>query len=176
MFQFNEEHLAPGLEGLTVLTEFEPLQISSMSKFSNKQNFVFGTPEQMLPGLISWTKAAYEAHTVGVGNFKVFIPSLSNVFGEPYYVLEAEPTGRRSHMNSYTPPPPRGFEIFIHTLFTLLHPNVFVNCRFGPKGTVAILRAENSEYFDIIFRYFAIYTFLPFLIFCDLKPHLLSHI
>ena len=93
-----------------------------------------------------------ELNTYGVGNFRVFLPSPAQPFGESYYVIESEFYGRRPHMNYYTPPDPKGSEILLHVLLSQFHPNAFVNCRFGPRGTLAVVRAENEDYYDIVIR------------------------
>ena len=72
--------------------------------------------------------------------------------GNPYHVINSDYHGRIPHMNYYHPPKPRGEEVFIQALMSMFHPNAFVNCRFGPRGTVAAVRAENEKYFDIVIR------------------------
>lgn len=106
----------------------------------------------MLPGLTSWVEPKLDINTYGAGNFRVFLPSGAQPFGEPYYIIESEFYGRRPHMNFYHPPEPKGTEILLHVLLSHFHPNVFVNCRFGPRGTLAIVRAQNEEYYDIVIR------------------------
>ncbi len=57
-----------------------------------------------------------------------------------------------SHMNYYYPPSPQGNEVFLQTMLSMFHPNAFINNRFGPRGTLAVVRAENDKYYDIIIR------------------------
>lgn len=107
-----------------------------------------------MPGLVKWTEVNRPIHTFGTGNFKVFLPPASGrEVGEPYYVIDSEYYGRRPHMNAYYPPPPRGTEVLLHALLSMFHPNIFVNCRFGPRGTLAVVRAENDDYYDVVIRY-----------------------
>lgn len=114
---------------------------------------MFGSPEKLLPGLMRWKKPQHFIHSYGVGNFRSFLPFTDQtMFAEPYYVIDAEVYGRRPHMSYYYPPVPRGREVMIFTVLQQLHPNVFVNCRFGPRGTLAIVRADNKDYVDIVFR------------------------
>lgn len=56
-------------------------------------------------------------------------------------------------MNRYHPPVPVGKEVLVHALLSQFHPNPFVQTRFGPRGTVAVLRARNDVLLDIVFRY-----------------------
>ena len=114
--------------------------------------FMFGSPQQLLPGLTTWKKPYHPVHTFGSKNLKMFLPSQYKELGVPYVVIDSEYYGKRPHMNFYYPPAPRGNEVFLHTLLSMFHPNAFVNCRFGPRGTMAVLRAENDLYYDIIIR------------------------
>lgn len=123
---------------------------------------MFGSPDQLLPGLLQWQKVNHPIHTFGTRNFKIFLPPSGKEIGEPYYVIDSEYFGRRPHMNVYYPPAPRGNEVFLHALLSMLHPNIFVNTRFGPRGTLALLRAENEKYYDIVIRLILSLT-LPFL-------------
>lgn len=56
-------------------------------------------------------------------------------------------------MNRYHPPVPVGKEVLVYALLSQFHPNPFVQTRFGPQGTVAVLRARNDVLLDIAFRY-----------------------
>lgn len=123
---------------------------------------MFGSPDQLLPGLLQWQKVNHPIHTFGTRNFKIFLPPSGKEIGEPYYVVDSEYFGRRPHMNVYYPPAPRGNEVFLHALLSMLHPNIFVNTRFGPRGTLALLRAENEKYYDIVIR-LTLSLSLPFL-------------
>jgi hypothetical protein len=152
MYQFVDAELGPGKEGLTLMIDFTPLKINTMSKFTSKDQFLFGSPVQLLPGLVKWTTPNHPIHTFGVGNFKTFLPPYGKGVGDPYYIVDSEHTGRQPHMNAYYPPPPRGNEVLLHALVSMFHPNVFINCRFGPRGTLAVLRAENDKYYDVIIR------------------------
>ena len=115
---------------------------------------MFGSPEKLLPGLMAWREPQHPMHTYGVGNFKSFLPlNEQTMFAEPYYVIDAEFYGRRPHMSYYYPAAPREREEIIHAMLSQFHANIFVNCRFGPRGTLAIVRAENDDYFDVVIRY-----------------------
>ena len=115
---------------------------------------MFGSPEKLLPGLTSWKKPQHQFHSYGAQNFKAFLPlTAQTLFADPYYVIDAEFYGRKTQMSYYHPPVPRGREEFLHALLSQFHPNIFVNCRFGPRGTLAVIRAENDDYYDIVVRF-----------------------
>lgn len=102
---------------------------------------------------MSWKQAQHPFHSYGAQNFKSFLPINDlKSFADPYYIIDAEYYGRKPHMSYYHPSKPRGREEFLHAILSQFHPNIFVNCRFGPRGTLAVVRAENDKYFDIIIR------------------------
>ena len=112
---------------------------------------MFGSPKQVLPGLVNWKAPFHSIHTFGSKNMRPFLPR-GQELGKPYVVIDSEYAGKTPHMNYYYPPAPRGNEVFLQTLLSMFHPNAFINNRFGPRGTTAILRAENDKYYDIIIR------------------------
>lgn len=108
----------------------------------------------MLPGLVQWTAPQHPLHVYGVGNFKIFLPpSLSSPLGHTYHVIHPGMDDSGLHMNRYHPPIPVGKEVLVYALLSQFHPNPFVQTRFGPRGTVAVLRARNDVLLDIAFRY-----------------------
>ena len=112
------------------------------------------SPEKYVPGLVAWKEPFHSFHTFAVKNFKSFLPPSTGYpgNGEPYYIVDSEFRGTVPHMNYYHPLKPRDNEVFLQALLSMLHPNAFVNCRFGPRGTVALVRAENKDYYDILIR------------------------
>ena len=115
--------------------------------------FYFGTPDQILPGLVRWKSPHHPLHIYGVGNFKMFLPpSPSSPLGHTYHIIVPRMDEAGVHMNRYRPPRPVGKEVFLHALLSQLHSNPFVQSRFGPRGTVGVLRARNKELLDIVFR------------------------
>ena len=114
---------------------------------------MFGPPEKLLPGLTSWKNAQHPFQAYGALNFKAFLPLTAQTsFSDPYYVIDAELYGRQTQMSYYHPSAPRGREEILHALLSQFHPNIFVNSRFSPRGTLAIIRAENDEYYDVVIR------------------------
>ena len=102
---------------------------------------------------MAWQEPFHSVHTFTVKNFKIFLPSNNYPGnGQPYYIIDSNSQGKPPHMNYYHPLIPRGNEVFLQALLSMLHPNAFINCRFGPTGTVGLVRAENDEYYDILIR------------------------
>ena len=58
--------------------------------------------------------------------------------------------------NRYLPPELHGEgEKIVHRLVALFHPRAFVYTRFAPQGSVAMIRAQNDKYVEVVFRYVA---------------------
>lgn len=53
----------------------------------------------------------------------------------------------------YYPSIVKGRLAIIYRLLTMFHPRPFLLTRFGPQGTVACVRAENKDFWDIVFRF-----------------------
>ena len=126
-----------------------------MSKYYNAHfpQFYFGSPEQVLPGLVLWKTPQHFIHAYGVGNFRAFLPPSSSWHvGKPYHIVDAIADEAGVHMNRYRPPRPAGKEVLLHTLLTQFHPNVFLHTRFGPRGSLALVRARSEKYLDIVMR------------------------
>ena len=114
----------------------------------------------MCPGLMSWKAPHIPAAEYGVRNFAIFTPPTDYwSVGKTYYIINPAGDDVTDHFQSqmsphrYHPPTPSNQEAFIYTLMLQFHPNPFVNTRFGPKGTLAVLRAKNQQYWDILIRY-----------------------
>jgi hypothetical protein len=54
--------------------------------------------------------------------------------------------------NRHFPPEPSAKEITLFKILQMLHKRPFIFNRFPPQGTSLILRAQNKNYFDIMFR------------------------
>jgi hypothetical protein len=113
---------------------------------------MFGSPEKILPGLFQWKSAHVPSYTYGARNFRAFLPPDADwPVGKPYHIIEDK--NQFTPMNRYNPPRPSAEDSLLHSILAQFHPNVFLHTRFGPRGTVGIVRARNKEVFDITFRY-----------------------
>lgn len=91
------------------------------------------------------------SQTYGTRNFKAFLPVDTQwQIGKPYYIVEDKQ--QFTSMNRYHPPRPSDENHLLHSILSQLHPNVFLITRFGPKGTVGIVRAKAGDILDITFR------------------------
>lgn len=123
-----------------------------------------GSPENILPGLLKWKDVHSKFQGYGTKNFKVFLPKDGSlVVGEPYYIIKD--TDDFASMNRYRPPPPSREHAVIHAILAQFHSQVFLLCRFGPKGSVAVIRAQNEDTVEVMFRYVSTkqIMFTPFL-------------
>lgn len=145
-----------GDQKLTVQAYFQPLLLETMNTDLND------TSENLdsLIGLQSWKTLNKEHLTVGVKQFKGFLPpnntyidNLCDVYHIYTYnstTLPDIPSHRSS--NKYLPPQVEDELVVIHQLLTMFHPRPFLRTRFPPQGGVACVRAFNNEYLDISFR------------------------
>eukprot|EP00731_Ephydatia_muelleri_P027941 Em0019g814a len=145
-------------EAVIVIAEFKPIVLQSMMKFKQSPS-ADGSPETMLPGLVKWKTPSKLLQSYGTGNFKFFMPpDLNYPIGDTYTILSPLPVDAPGmHMYRYHPfqPPPR--EVFLFALLSQFHPYVFLQSRYGPRGSMAVVRARNNRYLDIMMRVHAEY-------------------
>ena len=101
-----------------------------------------------------WTQPVHPIHEYGVGNFRIFLPPNKDfTIGQPYYVIKPPLYPGALHSNRYRPTVPSSeAEQLMYALLSQFHANAFVYMRFAPQGTVAVIRAKNDVYLDIIIR------------------------
>ncbi len=117
-----------------------------------QMDYIFGSAEKVLPGLLHWTSVYEDSVVYGARNFKSFLPEKNDwSIGKPYYIIRD--MNEYTPMNRYHPPTPSTDRSLLHSILAQFHPNVFLISRFGPKGTVGIVRAINDDVIDILFRY-----------------------
>lgn len=114
---------------------------------------MFGSPETMLPGLTRWTMPALPEYEYGTKNFEIFLPPVTSLpLATSYHIITDKGDKPGIYMHTYHPPKPDKQDELIHALLAQLHPNVFVYTRFGPRGTVALVRAKTDDLMDIVIR------------------------
>lgn len=100
---------------------------------------------------MSWKNVHLHSKVYGTRNFNTFLPPSGWPIGKPFYIIKDE--GEFTSMNRYHPPKPSVDRGLLHSLLAQFHPNIFLITRFGPKGTIGIVRARNSHIIDVVFRY-----------------------
>ena len=122
---------------------------------------------------MAWKKPHIPVAQYGVKNFKQFTPPPERRLGEPYFIVPQKKDNEfitelmMSDTTPYkhAPPNPKSNEVFLHVLMLQLHKYPFVHLRFGPRGTVGIVRAENNKYWDILIRFVCVlpcvYIYVP---------------
>jgi len=87
----------------------------------------------------------------GTKNFKIFFPAYGDlVVGKPYYIIKSNL--QFFSQNRHRPSWPEQQEALIFSLLSMFHRNVFLIGRFGPQGSVGVIRAMNEKTVDIMFR------------------------
>ena len=151
-FKFEEE-LDPDIEVVEVLAQMTPLNLQSMKKVQEAWVYTVNK-DPALNGLRSWQDVTIPSQLYGVHNFRSFLPDSDSVEVGQIYPVIGRNTYFFEHLSStrYFPPRPEGKEVLLYRLLAQFHPRPFVQMRFPPQGTSAIIRAQNNEYFDIVFR------------------------
>ena len=73
--------------------------------------------------------------------------------GRIYYILQPPLFTGALHSNRYRPTVPiNEKEKLLYALLSMFHSNAFINMRFAPQGTVAVIRAVSDKYLDIMIR------------------------
>jgi hypothetical protein len=113
-----------------------------------------------LIGLQSWKTLNKESITVGVKQFKGFLPPNNTYIDklcDVYKIYNINSTSlpdipSHTSSNKYQPPMIEDELVIIHHLLTMFHPRPFLRSRFPPQGGVACVRAFNKDYLDISYR------------------------
>lgn len=107
-----------------------------------------------LAGLNDWTEPRQAIAGFPVGLFKAFLPDDVTPVGKPYNIIKSNLNlfSNTLSNNRFYPPKVKNKEVIIHRLLSMFHKRPFVRTRFGPQGTIAVVRAENEKYVDVVFR------------------------
>lgn len=151
-FKF-EEKLDPDVEVVEVLAQMTPFDLQSMTKAQESWIYTVHSDPALI-GLRSWTNATVPSQLYNANNFRSFLPDSDTVEVGQIYPVVGKNTYFLEHLSStrYFPPRPEGKEVLLYRLLAQFHPHPFVHMRFPPQGTSAIIRAQNNEYLDIVFR------------------------
>ncbi|GFU00775.1 selenoprotein N [Nephila pilipes] len=146
-----------GEQVVNIEVDFKPLLLSSIAK--NVSDIPKDEVDSML-GLLNWKTPYKERHPFGAKSFSSFLPPKRDVqAGFTWWIVESNSNKHSpplSVQRYYPPQVPSNLLIF-HALLSLFHPHPFLWTRFQPQGTVAILRAIDDNFYDIVFRIHAEY-------------------
>eukprot|EP00794_Sanderia_malayensis_P020397 gene20397-22410_t len=141
-------------EFLTLTAKFKPLDLASLSKYKNEHGMdILGSTH--LKGLHDWQAPFVSQAKFTSQDFKVFLPQFDVRVGDIWDIITpvtAKYERALSHNRMYPTIPKSQNEKFITRLLSMFHPRPFVQTRFVPQGTFAVLRAINEKYYDIVFR------------------------
>ncbi|XP_049763934.1 selenoprotein N-like [Schistocerca cancellata] len=129
---------------------FTPLLLSSMES-------ELSVASVAVKGLLDWREPARSQASYSHEIFANFMKTRSNEVGTIWYMIQ--PDSGSSYENKFSnfryaedPQTVPGPELTFFHLLSMFHENVFLQTRFHPRGTVAMLQAKTSELFLIIFR------------------------
>ncbi|KFM79239.1 Selenoprotein N, partial [Stegodyphus mimosarum] len=141
-----------GEQVINIEVTFKPISLKSLKKD------VIDIPKNelgSLQGLLNWTKPFKSQHPFGAKSFSLFLPKDNYIkHGIPWWIIEPNVNKYSKPLSSKRYFPPAVDEKF-HALFVLLslfHPQPFLWTRFAPQGTVAVVRAIEKDFYDILFR------------------------
>ncbi|XP_067006598.2 selenoprotein N isoform X2 [Anabrus simplex] len=132
---------------LTIYCLFTPLLTDTMDQDLEKASIT-------LKGLLDWQAPFRNRTSLSREDIKALLPSQEIHPGDVWYMVEPEHIELDELSTRYTPtiPSKKTAAHTLHKVLSMFHPNVFIQTRFNPRGTVATVRAQNSEFLDIVFR------------------------
>lgn len=94
-------------------------------------------------------------------DFRALLPEdiyLLHSVGEVYDIIAPmqQPAVPMSSNRYHPPLLGKPSEQLLHRLLAMFHSRPFIYSRFTPSGSVAIVRAQNDRYVDVVFRYVAL--------------------
>ncbi|KAK7794090.1 hypothetical protein R5R35_010292 [Gryllus longicercus] len=108
-------------------------------------------------GLLSWQNPHENNITLKIGDFRPLLPPAGARVGyiwnmvEPVNYLETSKDDLSMRFMDKKPQSGSATSV-LYRILSMFHKNVFMQTRFSPRGTVAVLRAQNSAFMDIVFR------------------------
>ena len=156
-FKFREE--LGEEDGVVVHAEYVPIDVNSMKTFQDEQTSYFQgflSEKKHFTGLFTWRGPARSNSTYSAQNFRAFLPPADGLeVGTPYRLISSmfgEDREEIYNANRYYPPQPTGRDLFFFKLLQQFHDKAFLQNRFGPRGGVAVIRAQSGSFVDIAFR------------------------
>ncbi|VDI51956.1 selenoprotein N [Mytilus galloprovincialis] len=158
-FEYNpEQEIEEDDQFVTMRAYFTPLVIETMTK--DLEESYFGNIDS-LSGLKEWTKLNHEWMNFGVRHFSMFFPKERVQQGHIFDLYTEERSFMSSigasHLSSnrFYPSKIDDKLIGLYRILSMFHPRPFLMIRFPPKGGVALVRAQNNDYIEIVFRFHA---------------------
>lgn len=150
-FKYGDEDIDPSEEVLTVEAAFIPIQQETMSKAKDRS---FLSSKTSLATLDNWTTPNERVTAFPASAFRPFLPEYGIKVGKPYFIVSSKLNLLTNQLSSnrYFPPRVKGKGAIVHRLLSVFHSRPFIHSRFGPQGTVAVVRALSKDYVDIVFR------------------------
>lgn len=139
---------------VTIRSLFRGIDVKSLSE--NVAEELLSDPESNLQALLSWNEPHQGTKILPLSWFSAFLPPHSNVYGDPWWLLEGKGSPHADgHVEGsvYTPPMYNGSpEALLGELFGMFHQNVFLTTRASPVGTAAIVARSGNGTLNIVFR------------------------
>lgn len=157
-FEYNpEQDIDEDDQIVTLRAYMQPLLLDSMTKDTDEK---FYEQKDSLTGLKEWTKVNHEWMTFGVRHFKVFLPEGQIELGSIYRLYSDDKsflslTGPHLSSNRFYPSKVDEKLIILYRILAMFHQRPFLINRFPPTGGVAMVRAYNDDYIEIVYRFHA---------------------
>lgn len=142
----------PG-ELITLKADFKPLDFSSLRNDDLNIHGVFGS-HTVWKSLRNWTTPTMTEKSFNTIDFSTFLPPLKKPeLGQAWRIHDPPDFDYKN--NRFFPPVPHPRVALLSEMLRMFHPRPFMDIRFKPRGTVAVVRAQNDQFFDIAFRFHA---------------------
>ncbi|KAK8406978.1 hypothetical protein O3P69_007496 [Scylla paramamosain] len=131
-------------------TSFTPPDHAPLTPFLDSK-----VSQESLTGLLGWRVAATSWGWVPMSCFSALLPPdpQSSQPGQVWTLLPDTTEGAYLLSSRYVPPPPAGpVEDLLFRLLSLLHPQPFLQSRYGPRGAAAVVRAKTGHLLEVWFR------------------------
>lgn len=135
---------------VVMYTSFTPPGLAPLAPFLDSK-----VSQESLAGLLEWRVAAASWGWVPMSCFSALLPPdpQSSQPGQVWTLLPDTTDGTYLLSSRYVPPRPAGLvEDLLFHLLSLLHPQPFLQSRYGPRGAAAVVRAKTGHLLEVWFR------------------------
>lgn len=136
---------------VVLYSQFKPLILKTSGQHPDYSSIA-------MTGLLGWQKPHRNNITLKNTDFIFLLPPDALQIRNTWYMVEPFKFNHEFNIKDLSKqyqdnvPVNNTAAYILHNILTVFHQNVFMQTRFAPRGTIATLRAYNSDYMDIVFR------------------------